>query len=109
MFGWFERRIDPYPMAEPTMPPAGLFRFVLHYSRGAIPWLVLLAIGSAIIALIELTLFGWLGTLIDRLADTPRDQFWAQQGGTLALMAVVLLIFVSMLYRAVTSPRLEIA
>ena len=92
MFGWFERRIDPYPMAEPTMPPAGLFRFVLHYSRGAIPWLVLLAIGSAIIALIELTLFGWLGTLIDRLADTPRDQFWAQQGGTLALMAVVLLI-----------------
>ena len=43
MFGWFERRIDPYPMAEPTMPPATLFRFVLHYSRGAIPWLVLLA------------------------------------------------------------------
>ncbi|OJH43037.1 ABC transporter ATP-binding protein [Paracoccus sp. SM22M-07] len=92
MFGWFERRIDPYPMAEPTMPPATLFRFVLHYSRGAIPWLVLLAIGSAIIAVIELTLFGWLGTLIDRLADTPRDQFWAQQGGTLMMMAVVLLI-----------------
>ncbi len=92
MFGWFERRIDPYPMAEPTMPPATLFRFVLHYSRGAIPWLVLLAIGSAIIAVIELTLFGWLGTLIDRLADTPRDQFWSQQGGTLMLMAVVLLI-----------------
>ncbi|WP_378942095.1 ABC transporter ATP-binding protein [Paracoccus sp. R86501] len=92
MFGWFERRIDPYPMAEPTMPPAGLFRFVLHYSRGAIPWLVLLAIGSATIALIELMLFGWLGTLIDRLADTPRDQFWSQQGGTLAMMAVVLLI-----------------
>ncbi|MEO1911156.1 MAG: ABC transporter ATP-binding protein [Paracoccus sp. (in: a-proteobacteria)] len=92
MFGWFERRIDPYPMAEPTMPPATLFRFVLHYSRGAIPWLVLLAIGSAIIAVIELTLFGWLGTLIDRLADTPRDQFWSQQGGTLMMMAVVLLI-----------------
>ncbi|WP_304620983.1 ABC transporter ATP-binding protein [Paracoccus sediminilitoris] len=92
MFGWFERRIDPYPMAEPTMPPATLFRFVLHYSRGAIPWLVLLAIGSAIIAVIELTLFGWLGTLIDRLADTPRDQFWSQQGGTLLMMAVVLLI-----------------
>ncbi|WP_111559705.1 ABC transporter ATP-binding protein [Paracoccus sediminilitoris] len=92
MFGWFERRIDPYPMAEPTMPPATLFRFVLHYSRGAIPWLVLLAIGSAIIAVIELTLFGWLGTLIDRLADTPRDQFWSQQGSTLMMMAVVLLI-----------------
>ena len=92
MFGWFERRIDPYPMAEPTMPPATLFRFVLHYSRGAIPWLVLLASGSAIIAVIELPLFGWLGTLIDRLADTPRDQFWSQQGGTLMMMAVVLLI-----------------
>ena len=39
-----------------------------------------------------MTLFGWLGTLIDRLADTPRDQFWSQQGGTLMMMAVVLLI-----------------
>ncbi|MDN5567844.1 MAG: ABC transporter ATP-binding protein, partial [Paracoccus sp. (in: a-proteobacteria)] len=92
MFGWFERRIAPYPDDQPTMPPRSLWRFVLHYSRGALPWLILLAIGSGIIAIIEVMLFGWLGQLIDRLADTPKDVFWAQQGGNIAMMGVVLLI-----------------
>ncbi|RJL00122.1 ABC transporter ATP-binding protein [Paracoccus siganidrum] len=92
MFGWFERRIDPYPSDAPGMPPRTLGRFVIHYSRGALPWLVLLALGSALIALIEVALFGYLGDLVDRLADTPRDQFWQVEGGRLALMAVLLLV-----------------
>ena len=41
MFRWFEQRLDPYPTDPPQMPPRGLVRFVLHYSRGAMPWLVL--------------------------------------------------------------------
>jgi ATP-binding cassette subfamily B multidrug efflux pump len=97
MFSWFERHISAYPDAEPTMPPSGLWPFVLHYSRGAIPWLVLLGIGSGIIAIIELLLFGWLGQLVDRLADTPKDQFWSQQGGNIAVMAAVLLIVLPVL------------
>ena len=92
MFTWFERRIDPYPDTEPGMPPRRLVAFVLHYSRGALPWLCILGIGSGLIALIEVSLFGWLGSLVDGLADTPRDQFWAQNGGRIALMAVVLLL-----------------
>ena len=97
MFAWFERRIDPYPADPPAMPPRSLWRFVLHYSRGALPWLVLLALGSAAIALIEVMLFAWLGELIDRLSDTPRDQFWAQEGARVALMAVVLLLVMPVL------------
>jgi len=97
MFGWFERRIPAYPDAEPTMPPSSLWRFVLHYSRGAIPWLVLLAIGSGVIAIIEVMLFGWLGQLVDRLADTPKEVFWAQQGGNIAIMAAVLLVLLPLL------------
>ncbi|QBX33782.1 ABC transporter ATP-binding protein [Paracoccus liaowanqingii] len=97
MFAWFERRIDPYPDQPPTMPPAGLWRFVLHFSRGSMPWLVLLAIGSGLIALVEVMLFGWLGQLIDLLADTPPEQFWAEQRGRIALMGLVLLIVVPLL------------
>lgn len=97
MFAWFERRIDPYPSEMPAMPPRSLVRFVLHYSRGAIPWLVLLALGSGAIALIEVMLFGYLGELIDRLGDTPRDQFWAQEGSRIAFMAVVLLLVMPVL------------
>ena len=92
MFAWFERRIDPYPDHPPSMPPPGLWRFVLHYSRGTLPWLVALAIGSGLIALIELALFNWLGTLVDQLADTPRDAFWDRHGTGVIVMAVVLLV-----------------
>ncbi|MDM7459196.1 MAG: ABC transporter ATP-binding protein [Paracoccus sp. (in: a-proteobacteria)] len=97
MFRWFETRIDPYPPQLPHTPPRSLWRFVLHYSRGALPWLVLLAAGSAAIALIEVMLFAWLGELIDRLSDTPRDQFWSQEGGRIAMMAVILLVVMPVL------------
>ncbi|MGZ3215696.1 ABC transporter ATP-binding protein [Paracoccus sp. T5] len=97
MFAWFERRIDPYPDQPPAMPPRSLWRFVLHYSRGALPWLVALAIGSGLIAVIEVMLFGWLGEMIDRLSDTPRDLFWAQEGPRIAIMAGVLLVVMPLL------------
>ncbi|MCT4334147.1 ABC transporter ATP-binding protein/permease [Paracoccus sp. YLB-12] len=92
MFAWFERRIDPYPSETPAMPPRGLWRFLLHYSHGAMPWLVALALFSGVIAVIEVMLFGWLGDLVDQLADTPREVFWQQEGARLTMMAVVLLI-----------------
>ena len=37
MFAAFERLVDPYPAAEPEMPPKGLFAFCYHYTR---PFLV---------------------------------------------------------------------
>lgn len=92
MFAWFERRLDPYPEDRPQTPPRSLPGFVLHYSRGALPWLVLLGVGSGIIAVIEVMLFGWLGELIDRLSDTPREVFWMQEGGRIATMAAILLL-----------------
>ena len=36
----------------PAMPPRGLWRFLLHYSHGALPWLVALALFSGVIAVI---------------------------------------------------------
>ena len=92
MFSWFERRIDPYPTETPEMPPRSLVRFVLYYSQGAIPWLLLVAVTSSLIAIVEVVLFGWLGELIDQLSQTPRDQFWDLHGGRLAFMALVLLL-----------------
>ncbi|RNF32836.1 ABC transporter ATP-binding protein [Paracoccus methylarcula] len=97
MFAWFERRIDPYPNDTPDMPPRSLWRFLLHYSHGALPWLVSLALLSSVIALIEVMLFNWLGELINRLSDTPREVFWQEQGSRLAVMAVVLLIMLPVL------------
>ena len=102
MFAWFERRIDPYPERLPGMPPATLWRFVLHFSRGALVWLGLLAVGSGLLALIEVLLFSWLGELIDRLADTPKEIFWQQEGPRIATMAAVLLVVAPLLNAAAT-------
>ena len=97
MFRWFEQRLDPYPTDPPQMPPRGLVRFVLHYSRGAMPWLVLLAIGSGLIAALEVMLFGYLGALVDRLTETGPAGFWAAEGGRLIRMGVVLLLVLPVL------------
>ncbi|SIS93378.1 ABC transporter ATP-binding protein [Paracoccus saliphilus] len=97
MFAWFERRIDPYPTDTPDMPPRSLGKFLLHYSHGALPWLISLALLSSVIALIEVMLFSWLGEVVNRLSDTPRDVFWQQEGARLAMMAVVLLIMLPVL------------
>lgn len=97
MFAWFERRIDPYPTDAPEMPPRSMWAFVLHYSRGALPWLISLALLSSAIALIEVMLFNWLGELVNRLSDTPREIFWQQEGARLTMMAVVLLILMPVL------------
>ncbi|NHF74647.1 ABC transporter ATP-binding protein [Paracoccus xiamenensis] len=92
MFRWFEGRLDPYPSDPPKMPPRSFWGFLLHYSRGALPWLALLALGAGLIAIVEVVLFGYLGDLVNRLADTPPDQFWQVEGGRLMLMAVLLLL-----------------
>ncbi|MDB6183134.1 ABC transporter ATP-binding protein [Paracoccus fistulariae] len=97
MFSWFERRIDPYPSDAPGTPPRNLIGFLLHFSRGAMPWLLLMALGSGLIAVIEVALFGWLGELIDQLADTPRQSFWQMHGTRLTFMMLVLVVLLPLL------------
>ncbi|MHB1110272.1 MAG: ABC transporter ATP-binding protein [Devosia sp.] len=97
---WFERRLDPYPEAEPAEPPRGLVAFCLHYSRGAKKWLALMACLSATIAAGEVVLFGFLGSIIDWLGTADRATFLATEGWKLAAMvgflaALLTLVFVN--------------
>ena len=62
MFRWFEQRLDPYPADPPQMPPSGLWRFILHFSQGAKGYMLAMAACSALIALAEVVLFGYLGS-----------------------------------------------
>ncbi len=41
---WFESRLDPFPDTPPAQPPATLYAFCRHYTRGAEPWLLVLTI-----------------------------------------------------------------
>jgi len=92
MFGWFERRLNPYPEATPLAPPEGLVAFCWHYSREAAPWLMVLAVLTALIAIGEVMLFGFLGSIVDWLANTDPQGFLQREWLRLVVMGGVLLL-----------------
>ena len=92
MFRFFERRIDPFPETLQGPPPKGLWSFLWHYIRPAAPWLILMSLFTALIAVGEVALFGFLGGIVDWLASADRAGFLQREGGTLAIMGAVLLI-----------------
>ncbi len=92
MFRFFERRIDPYPKTAATRPPEGLFAFLLHYSRPVLPWLLLMSGLTAIISVLEVTFFSFLGTLVDWLASADRATFFADYGDRLKAMALLIVV-----------------
>ena len=89
---WFESRLDPFPDTPPTQPPATLYAFCRHYTRGAEPWLLLLTISTGLIALAEVALYAYVGALVDRMNAVGAAGFLALEGTRLAWMAALVLI-----------------
>ena len=89
---FFERLIDPFPAEEPGTPPEGLVAFCWHYSKGIWPWLVAMAGLGALVAIAEVTLFGFLGSIVDWLSNADRETFLAEEATTLWVMGLVTLV-----------------
>ncbi len=106
MFSWFEKRVSAYPQDTPQMPPTTFWGFMRHYSSGVILWLILVGIGAGTIALFEVFLVGWVGGLVNNVADTPRDIFWSEHGKSIILMGLALVIGMPIL-NALTSLTLH--
>lgn len=92
MLRWFETRIDPFPPEAPAQPPASLFAFCRHFTRGTEPWLALMALTTAGIALAEVALYAYVGALVDRMTELGVARFVAQEGARLGWMAVLVLL-----------------
>jgi len=92
MLRWFETRLDPYPSDAPSEPPRGFVAFCLHYMDGAKRWLVYMAISAALIAILEVMLFAFMGNIVDWLTNAERESFFVSQGSKLALMAAVVVL-----------------
>ena len=91
LFNWFERRLDPFPVAEPVEPPKTLVAFCLHYTRGAWPYIAVDAVLVAAIAVAELSMFAFLGRIVDWLSGQNRETFLQTEGWKLAGMAFIVL------------------
>ena len=97
MLRWFETRLDPYPLSDTDMPPDSLASFCLHFMKGAKRWLIAMAVLAAAIAMFEIMLFGFLGSIVDWLAQVDRESFFRTQGTTLLLMGLVAFILLPVL------------
>ncbi len=96
VMSWFEGRLEPFPEDHETrrtaQPPARLVAFCWHYTRDAAPWLLAMSVLSAVIAIGEVMLFGFLGELVNWLAASEREGFLEREGNTLFRMSLVLLV-----------------
>jgi ATP-binding cassette, subfamily B, multidrug efflux pump len=97
MFSWFERRLNPFPVDEPLEPPRSLVAFCLHYTRGAWPYLIAAGTLMAAIAIAEVWLFSFLGSIVDWLSNQNRETFLQTEGWKLAGMALVVLVVLPVL------------
>ncbi|HCL40581.1 MAG TPA: multidrug ABC transporter ATP-binding protein, partial [Pseudomonas sp.] len=92
MFRWFENRLDPFPVEELSEPPRKLLPFCLHFTKGAWPYIILASLLMAGIAIAEVWLFGFLGSIVDWLSDQNRETFLQTEAWKLAGMAFVVLV-----------------
>lgn len=93
LFQFFESLIKPFPPEHPEKPPATLYAFCRHYSRGCEPVLLLMAVLSATIALLEVTLFGFMGQMVDWFASRDPATFMQEEGGRLLFYSLLVLVF----------------
>ena len=92
MYRLFERMINPFPKEQPSQPPNTLFAFCRHYTRGMELSLILMSLSAAALAILEVSLFSYMGQLVDWLGQYTPETLFDQQKSELIKMAVVLLI-----------------
>lgn len=97
MFSFFERLIDPFPDQVPSQPPTGLFAFCRYFTRGLEPWLLLMALLTALTAISEALLFGVLGKVVDWLSSSDPSTFLSDSWGTIVVMSVFILVLIPLL------------
>ncbi len=93
VFRFFEQLVDPFPPGAPERSPRSVYSFCRHYARGLEPYLLLMALLSTGIAVVEVALFDVMGRVVDLLSQqTPatlsagagREVLWA----ALSILAV---------------------
>ena len=92
IFRWFESLIDAFKEPDERMPPASVWRFYVFYLKQVWPiFAVTLVVGLGV-ALVEVSLFGFVGRLIDMAKGTPGPRFFHEHGRLLLWMGFVALI-----------------
>ncbi|MES1938484.1 ABC transporter ATP-binding protein [Salinisphaera hydrothermalis] len=92
MFQFFERLVDPFPEDDRTPPDTGIVRFIAFYARPVWKLLIATAVLTAAFSIIEVSLYGFLGHIVDWFATGDREHFIANNAWQLIGMALVVLV-----------------
>jgi len=92
MYAWFENRINPFPPERPVQPPATLLAFCWHYTKDIWPWLAVTSVLTALISILQVLIFSFLGNIVDWLAGADPQTFLAEEGWSLFWMAAIILV-----------------
>ncbi len=92
MYRFFERLVPAFPEEEPTCPPSSLYAFCRYYTRGMVPHLLLMSVLTALIAIGEVSLFGFLGQLVDWLVSHQPQTLIASEKGRLLWMGALMIL-----------------
>ncbi len=91
MFRWFESRLDAFPTEEPTDPPRTLVAFCRHHTRGVWPSIFVMAALTSVIAVCEVSLYAFLGSVVDWLSARSPETFVAEEGQKLVALGLAVL------------------
>ncbi|GLS82915.1 ABC transporter ATP-binding protein [Paraferrimonas haliotis] len=92
MYQRFERFVDPMPEQEPQQPPQGLLAFCRHYTKGFEVALIGMSLLTALTAILEVSLFGFMGQLVDWLVARSPETLLEQEGLKLIGIGALLVI-----------------
>ncbi len=97
MFKRFEGFTEPFPKSQPDQPPTGIYAFLRHYTRGFEKPLIIMSIMSTIVAIVEVSLFGAMGQLVDWLSTSNPETFLQDNKADLIFYGSLLLVVMPIL------------
>ncbi len=92
IFRWFESFIDPFKEPVDDMPPRSVTGFYLFYLRQVWPVFAAATVVGFVVAIIEVSLFGFIGSIVDMAKGVPAPDFFQRHGHELLWMGFVALI-----------------
>lgn len=92
MYSFFENLIDPFQMDEVETPPNTYWAFIWHYTKPVSKLLVVIGVLAALVAIIQVWTYTFVGDLVNWLSVEDPETFFANNWHILLLWVGVLLV-----------------
>ncbi|MFB0912594.1 MAG: ABC transporter ATP-binding protein, partial [Glaciecola sp.] len=97
MMSFFENLTKAFPESPPEQPPKDFIAFCRYYSAGMWKVLISVSVIGAVVAILEVSLFGYMGQLVDWFATRDKATFISEEMNSLIWMGLVVMVFLPVL------------